>query len=56
MDWLPGVTGLVTFGGEPADVSKNLIDAIRQQVNNVNQTGGLTVNGFKQGEIIIIFG
>lgn len=54
IDWLPGAAGLVTFGGEPADVSQNLIDAIRQQVNKVNQTGGLTVDGFKQGEIVII--
>jgi len=54
MDWLHGVPRSVSFGGEPADVSKNLIDAIRQQVNKVNQTGYLTVNGFKQGEIVII--
>ena len=54
MDWLPGVPGFVSFGGEPAEVTQNLLDANRQQVNKVNQTGYLTVNGFKQGEIIII--
>ena len=54
MDWLPGAAGLVTFGGEPADVSQNLIDAIRQQVNKVNQTGDKSINGFKQGEILVI--
>ena len=54
MVWLPGVAGLVTFGGEPADVAQNLIDAIRQRVNEVNQAGGLAINGFKKGETIII--
>ena len=54
MYWLPGVAGLVTFGGEPAYISQNLIDAIRQRVNEVNQTGGLTINGLKQGDTIVI--
>jgi transcription elongation factor/antiterminator RfaH len=54
ISWVPGVAGLVSFGGEPADVSQNLIDAIRQRVNKVDRTGSSTTIQFKKGEILII--
>ncbi len=33
LQWLPGATGLVSFGGEPASVPDGLIVAVRRKVD-----------------------
>lgn len=39
LEWLPGVTALVSFGGEPARVPNSVIDYLRQRVALLNQHG-----------------
>jgi transcriptional antiterminator RfaH len=52
--WLPHTTGLVSFGGEPAAVPDNLINAIRDKVEEIAQAGGEVFNALHQGDIVRI--
>ena len=56
LQWLPGATGVVSFGGEPADVPDTLIQAIRRRVDEINAAGGEQLDGLKQGDRVIIRG
>ena len=38
--WMPHAIGLVSYGGEPANVPENLINAIRRRVDEINEAGG----------------
>jgi transcriptional antiterminator RfaH len=51
---LPGLAGIVSFGGIPSPVPDNLIDAIRQQVDEINVAGGEGLNRLKPGDVVII--
>jgi transcriptional antiterminator RfaH len=52
--WMPHTLGLVTFGGEPAQVPENLIHAIRKRINEINEAGGEQLERLKTGDKIRI--
>jgi transcription antitermination factor NusG len=52
--WMPYSTGLVTFGGEPALVPDNLIQAIRRRVSEIAEAGGEIFDGLKHGDPVDI--
>jgi transcriptional antiterminator RfaH len=54
LQWMPGSTGLVTFGGEPAIVPENLINAIRKRVDKINAEGGKLLAGLSKGQPVRI--
>jgi transcriptional antiterminator RfaH len=52
--WMPGALGLVDFGSEPASVPEELLQAIRQKVEQVNSLGGNQTEKFISGEVVTI--
>lgn len=54
--WMPHTLGLVSFGGEPADVPESLIAEIRKRVDEITAAGGLVFDGLKPGDTITIQG
>jgi transcriptional antiterminator RfaH len=54
MQFVPGSTGLVQFGGEAAHVPDGLIHAIRQRVDEINAAGGELFDALKFGETVVI--
>jgi len=47
VEYIPGAAGLVSFGGEEADVPDGLIHAIRQRVEEINGAGGELFDALK---------
>jgi len=56
LHWMPGGTGLVAFGAEPAYVPDSLIQAIRQRVEQINARGGEPLEELKRGDPVTIRG
>ena len=54
MQYMPGAAGLVSFGGEAAEVPDGLIHAIRQRVDEINNAGGELFDVLKIGETVVI--
>jgi len=54
LKWVPGTTGLVSFGGEPACVPDNLIHALRTRIEGIDAAGGELHESFKPGDPIFI--
>jgi len=54
MQYIPGAAGLVSFGGEAADVPDGLIHAIQQRVEEINDAGGELFDVLKMGETVVI--
>jgi len=54
LQWMPGAGGLVAFGGQPASVPENLINAIRKRVDEINMAGGEAREGLKRGDPVVI--
>jgi transcription antitermination factor NusG len=54
MQYIPGAAGLVTFGGEPAEVPDGLVQAIRHRVDEINLAGGELFEGLKIGATVMI--
>jgi transcription antitermination factor NusG len=52
MQYLPGSTGVVRFGGEDAEVPEGLISAIRRRVEEINAAGGEKMEQLKSGTAI----
>ena len=52
--WMPGAIGLVCFGGVPPPVPNILVEAIRQNVDIINTTGGEAWSHFKIGDSISV--
>jgi len=52
--YVPGTSGLVSFGGEPALVPDGLIQAIRHRVDEVNAAGGELFDALKAGDTVIV--
>lgn len=52
--WMPHTLGLVSFGGEPAIVPDNLINALDKRVREINVAGGEVFDGLKSGDKIWI--
>ena len=54
MQYIPGAAGLVSFGGEAAEVPEGLIHAIRRRVDEINAAGGELFDVLKMGETVVI--
>ena len=54
LQWMPGATGLVSFGNQPAFVHNSLVQAIRKRVDKINVTGGELLNTLKPGDEVSI--
>ena len=52
--WMPGASGLVSFGGEPASVPDLLIAAVKKQVDQHNESVRDREKNFKQGDVVFI--
>jgi len=56
LKWIPGVVGLVEYGGEIAAVSDDFINALQQRINEIELAGGLHLEGLQQGDAVHIKG
>lgn len=54
LQWMPGATNLVSFGGEPAFVPDSLIQAIRRRVDEINDAGGELLEELQPGDPVAI--
>jgi transcription antitermination factor NusG len=54
LQWMPGATGLVSFGSEPASIPDGLIGAIRYKVERVNSIGIEFYDKLKPGDNLMI--
>ena len=54
VQYIPGAAGLVSFGGEVAEVPDGLIHAIQQRVEEINAAGGELFEVLKSGETVVI--
>lgn len=54
MQFIPGASGLVTFGGEAAGVPDGLIHAIQRRVDEINEAGGELFEVLQTGETVVI--
>jgi transcriptional antiterminator RfaH len=52
--WTPGTRGLVAYGGEPAIVPSNLIQELKQRLEQIEASEGLVLDGLKKGDRIRI--
>jgi transcriptional antiterminator RfaH len=56
LDWIPGVVGLVSFGGEPAAVPDELVTTLRQHVEIINASNGNKTEKYRPGDVVAIRG
>ena len=54
LQWMPHTLGLVSFGGEPANVPENLIFELRKRMEEIAAAGGELYDGLKPGDKIYI--
>jgi transcriptional antiterminator RfaH len=54
--WMPFSSGLVSFGGAPATVPDNMVQAIRRHVEAINAAGGEHGLDLKPGDAVVIQG
>jgi transcriptional antiterminator RfaH len=52
--WIPGATGIVCLGGEPAIVGDSLIQTIQRQIENIRESDAQRVDRFKSGDWVVI--
>jgi transcription antitermination factor NusG len=50
--WMPFGLGLVSFGGEPAQVPDDLVQAIRRRTDQLKEAGG--EGSLKPGDVLVI--
>jgi transcription antitermination factor NusG len=50
LQWLPGLSRLVSFDGEPARVPDGLLQAIARRVDEINAAGGEAMAGLRPGD------
>ena len=51
---IPGLIGMVSYGGEPAYIGDALIRAIQQQVEEINDSTNRYVDRFRSGDLVVI--
>lgn len=51
---MPGATGLVCYGGEPASIGDSLIRAIQEQIEDIIEANDRSVDRFKSGDWVVI--
>ena len=54
LKWMPGAQGLVGFGGDPASVPDELLQAIQQKIEVLNTVGGQHESKFNPGDVVTI--
>jgi transcription antitermination factor NusG len=54
LQWMPGMSGMVFLGGEPAFVPDSVIQSLRQRIDESEGAGGERLNDLKQGETVTI--
>jgi transcription elongation factor/antiterminator RfaH len=54
LQYIPGSSGLIAFGGQPAFVPDALINAIRQRVQDINSAGGELLEALRSGEKVLV--
>lgn len=54
LQWMPHTLGLVSFGGEPANVPENLVFELRKRMEEIAAAGGELYDGLKPGDKIYI--
>lgn len=54
LQWVPGATGLVQFGGEPAIVSDSFINELQRRIKEIAAAGGLNLRQLKRGDPVTI--
>jgi len=52
--WMPGASGLVSFEGEPASVPDILIDTLKKQMAQHNETLKKQTKNFQRGDHVMI--
>ena len=52
--WLPGATGLVSYGGVPAFVPESLINALRKRLDELNASERKPLLGVDKGDVVTI--
>ena len=51
---MPGATGIVCYGGEPASIGDALIRAIQEQIDDITESNTQSVNRFASGDWVVI--
>jgi transcriptional antiterminator RfaH len=54
LQWMPYATGLVMFGGEPSALPENIVQLIRQRVDEIDAAGGEVLDALKPGDRVVI--
>jgi transcription antitermination factor NusG len=54
LHWMPGASGLVSYGGEPASLPDSLLAAINRRVDEINAAGGELFDVLKPGDAVVI--
>jgi transcription elongation factor/antiterminator RfaH len=54
LQYIPGSSGMIAFGGQPAFVPDALINAIRQRVEDINSAGGELFDALRSGEKVLV--
>ena len=52
--WLPYSLGLVSFGGEPAEVAEGLIQALRKHLEDIKAESAEPLRGLNPGDPVLI--
>jgi transcription antitermination factor NusG len=56
LHWMPGASGLVSYGGELASVPDSLLTAINRRVDEINAAGGELFDELRSGDAVVIRG
>lgn len=54
LKWMPGGTGLVSFGGEPSPVPDSLIGALQKRVDELNASTKPSIADLNPGDSVIV--
>jgi transcription antitermination factor NusG len=54
LDWMPGASGLVNFGGEHPSVPDHLILALERQINLIETESRELMANMKKGDLVIV--
>jgi transcription elongation factor/antiterminator RfaH len=54
LQYVPGSSGLIAFGGQPAFIPDGLIHAIRSRVEEINAAGGELFDLLTPGETVLV--
>ena len=54
LNWIPGASSLVSYGGEPAYVSDALVQSIQRRIDDGDIAGKDVVQNFNHGDVVTI--